>query len=333
MLEGRVWVLRGVYLLFTLFFLLLFYVLWLLGPTGKEALVAIRPGMDAQMVAQVLEEKGLVRSARAFAFYLRSSRRDGLIIPGVYELRGEGAFRMARAISGGMPPLTRTLVFPEGLRAEAYAQRLREAGFPGEAFLALVKNPGPLKPPYVEGETLEGFLFPATYTFNLLAEAEEILKAMLERFEKELTPEVLEGLRRSRLSIYDWVRLASIVQVEAGSEEEMPLIAGVFLNRLRRGMPLQADPTVAYALGKPLNALSRREGDFEVDSPYNTYRHPGLPPTPISNPGRAALRSVLEPVLTDGRGRPLLYFFHAQGRLFTSPDFETHLRLLSQYRP
>ncbi|KGQ22233.1 endolytic transglycosylase MltG [Thermus filiformis] len=331
--EGRSWVLRGVYLLFTLFFLLLAYTLWLLGPTGKEALVRLEPGWDATRVAKLLEEKGLVRSGRLFAYYLRFSRRDRLLVPGAYRLRGEGAFRLARAISGGQPPLSVTLTFPEGLRAVDYAHRLKEAGLDGDGFLDRVRNPGPLKPPYVEGESLEGFLFPATYTFGLLDTPEEVVRAMLRRFEAELTPLVREKLRVRGLSVQAWVTLASIVQVEAGKEEEMPLIAGVFLNRLEQGMPLQADPTVAYALGKPLPELSRKAGDFGVDSPYNTYRYPGLPPTPISNPGRAALLSVLDPVLTDEKGRPLLYFFHAQGRLFTSPDFATHLRLLSQHRP
>ncbi|MER3537452.1 MAG: endolytic transglycosylase MltG [Thermus sp.] len=331
--EGRPWVLRGVYLLFGLFALLLAYALWLLGPTGREGLVRLERGMDASKVARLLEERGLVRSGSLFSFYLRFSRRDRLLVPGVYRLKGEGAFHLARALSGGQPPLTVTLTFPEGLRAVDYARRLSEAGLPGEAFLARVRDPGPLKPPYVEAQSLEGFLFPATYTFDLLAGAEEILKALLRRFEEELTPEVREKLRARGLSVQAWVSLASIVQVEAGSVEEMPRIAGVFLNRLERGMPLQADPTVAYALDKPLDALSRKAGDFLVDSPYNTYRYKGLPPTPISNPGRAALLSVLEPVLTDERGRPLLYFFHAQGRLFTSPDFETHLRLLSLHRP
>lgn len=155
---------------------------------------------------------------------------------------------------------------------------------------------------------------------------------MLRRFAQELSPSVRALLAERGLAVHQWVTLASIVQQEAGSEEEMPYIAGVFLNRLARGMPLQADPTVAYALGKPLPELSRRAGDFAVDSPYNTYRYRGLPPGPIGNPGRKALLAVLNPVRQDERGRPYLYFFHARGRLFLNAEFEAHLRDLVRYR-
>ncbi|AFV75204.1 hypothetical protein Theos_0121 [Thermus oshimai JL-2] len=333
MREGpRAWLWRGVVGLFLTFLLLLFYALWLLGPTGKEALVRVPKGATAQEVARTLEEAGLVRSAYPFSAYLRFSGKARKLVPGVYRLRGEGAFRLARALTGGVRPLTVTLTFPEGLRAQDYARRLQEAGLPGEAFLRLVEDPGPLKPPFVEGRGLEGYLFPATYTFDLLATPEELVRAMLDRFRMELTPEVEEALRRLGLSVHAWVTLASIVQQEAGAEAEMPYIAGVFLNRLERGMPLQADPTVAYALGKPLPALDRRAGDFAVDSPYNTYRYKGLPPGPIANPGRAALRAVLSPKRQDEGGRPYLYFFHARGRLFLNADFEGHLRDLALHR-
>ncbi|WP_198665538.1 endolytic transglycosylase MltG [Thermus sediminis] len=328
----RLWLLWGVVAFFLTFALLLLYALWLLGPTGKEATVRIPRGTTGAEAARILEEAGLLRSGYLFSAYLRFSGRAKRLIPGVYRLQGEGAFRLARALTGGERPLTVTLTFPEGMRAVDYAERLARAGLDGEGFLRLVESPGALKPPYVEGRGLEGYLFPATYPFDLLATPEEVLRAMLRRFEAELTPPVRRLLEERGLSVHAWVTLASIVQVEAGSEGEMPKIAGVFLNRLERGMPLQADPTVAYALGKALPELSRPAGDFAVDSPYNTYRYPGLPPGPIANPGRAALVAVLNPVRADGRGRPYLYFFHARGRLFLNVDYEGHLRDLARYR-
>ncbi|MEZ0348920.1 MAG: endolytic transglycosylase MltG [Thermus sp.] len=331
--EGsRKWLWRGVLALFLTFALLLAYALWLLGPTGKEAVVRIPRGAKGAEVARILEEAGLLRSGHLFSAYLRFSGRERRLVPGVYRLKGEGAFRLARALTGGEKPLTLTLTFPEGQRAKDYAQRLSQAGLDGEGFLRLVENPGPLKPPYVEGRTLEGYLFPATYTFDLLATPEEVVRALLRRFEAELTPPVRALLAERGLSVHAWVTLASIVQAEAGSEAEMPYIAGVFLNRLERGMPLQADPTVAYALGKRLPELSRPAGDFAVDSPYNTYRYKGLPPGPIGNPGRAALLAVLNPIRQDAQGRPYLYFFHARGKLFLNTDFAGHLRDLARHR-
>jgi UPF0755 protein len=331
--EGsRTWLWRGVLALFVTFALLLLYALWLMGPTGKEAMVRIPRGAKGVEAARVLEEAGLVRSGPLFAAYLRFSGRERRLVPGVYRLKGDGAFRLARALTGGEKPLAVTLTFPEGQQAVDYAKRLSQAGLDGEGFLRLAQDPGDLKPPYVEARGLEGYLFPATYTFDLLATPEEVVWAMLRRFEAELTPPVRRLLEERNLSVHAWVTLASIVQVEAGSEAEMPKIAGVFLNRLERGMPLQADPTVAYALGKSLPELSRRAGDFAVDSPYNTYRYRGLPPGPIANPGRAALLAVLNPVRTDEKGRPYLYFFHAKGRLFLNADFEGHLKELARHR-
>ncbi|WP_167764548.1 endolytic transglycosylase MltG [Thermus tengchongensis] len=333
MREGsRTWLWRGVVVLFLTFALLLFYALWLLGPTGKEATVRIPKGATGQEVARILEEAGLLRSGYLFSAYLRFSGRAKRLVPGVYRLEGEGAFRLARALTGGERPLTVTLTFPEGERGVDYARRLSQAGLDGEGFLRLVREPGAVRPSFVEGPTLEGYLFPATYTFDLLVGPEEVVRAMLSRFAAELTPPVRRLLEEQGLSVHAWVTLASIVQAEAGSPEEMPKIAGVFLNRLERGMPLQADPTVAYALGKRLPELSRRAGDFGVDSPYNTYRYPGLPPGPIGNPGRAALLAVLNPVRTDPKGRPYLYFFHAKGRLFLNADFEGHLQDLARHR-
>jgi len=192
--------------------------------------------------------------------------------------------------------------------------------------------PEDLKPPYDEGPTLEGYLFPDTYEIPVDARPEEIIRLMLRRFDRELTPDREARLSVLGLSVHAWVTLASLVQAEAGSEEEMPWIAGVFLNRLEIGMPLQSDPTVAYALGKDLPELDRAAGDFKTDSPYNTYRNKGLPPGPINNPGAAALAAVLNAKRLSPNGKPYLYFFHARGKLYLNETFAGHLRDLNRYR-
>ncbi len=182
---------------------------------------------------------------------------------------------------------------------------------------ALIADPGPLRPPFIpKGVGLEGYLFPASYELPLHATPEGILGAMLSRFERELTPETRAQLDASGLSVHAWVTLASMIQAEAGNYDEMPLIAGVFLNRLELGMPLQSDPTVAYGLNKRLPELSALEGDLERDHPWNTYTRTGLPAGPIGNPGHHALQVVFNPQLTDEAGEPYLYFLHGLGGEF-----------------
>jgi len=307
--------------------------LWyLVAPTGEVAVVRIPKGAGAAQIGRVLEEEGIVRSGRVFALLARVLGAERELRSGVFRLKGEGTLAVIEELKRAEPVATR-LTFPEGWRAKDYAKRLSAAGFDGEGFLRLVENPPPgLKPPYVLGPTLEGYLFPDTYEIPVEAGPEEIVRIMIRRFERELDEERLAELSVLGLSVHAWVTLASIVQAEAGSEEEMPWIAGVFLNRLEVGMPLQADPTVAYALGKDLPELNRYAGDFEVDSPYNTYRAKGLPPGPINNPGRAALLAVLHARRLSPEGKPYLFFFHSRGELYLNETFEGHLRDLNRYR-
>ncbi len=303
-----------------------------LGPTGVVAVVRVPRGAGAVGIGRVLEEKGLVRSGRAFALAARALGAERKLRGGVFRLSGEGTLAVIRQLERAKPVTVR-LTFPEGWRAVDYARRLGEAGFDAEAFLRLaLAPPDDLKPAYDQGPSLEGYLFPDTYRIPLDADARAIVATMLARFDREVTPERTRVLSVLGLSVHGWVTLASIVQAETYRPEEMPWIAGVFLNRLERGMPLQSDPTVAYALDKPLDRLDRAAGDFEVDSPYNTYLHPGLPPGPINNPGEEALRSVLHARRLSPRGRPYLYFFHARGRLYLNETFAGHLRDLNRYR-
>ncbi len=306
------------------------WIAWLLGPTGTSAIVEIPEGAGAQTVGRILEENGLVRSGRAFALYARARGLAGRLQSGYYKLTGEGAAALLEDLTGAGEQVLVRLVFPEGWRAVDYARRLSAAGFDGEGFLEIVDHPpAEWTPAYVEGPTLEGYLFPDTYDLPKGADPAVIVTVMLRRFDREVTPERVEAAKALGLSVHGWVTLASIVQAEAGGAEEMPAIAGVFLNRLEAGMPLQSDPTVAYALGKKLPELDRYAGDFEVDSPYNTYRYPGLPPGPIDNPGLDALLAVLHPVRTGENGLPYFYFFHADGQLYLSSTFNEHLRKLN----
>ncbi|MBF6595287.1 MAG: endolytic transglycosylase MltG [Thermaceae bacterium] len=326
------WILRGVLAMFVVLAALLGYALFLLGPTGKTAEVRIPRGAGASAVGKIMEDAGLVRSASLFALYLRFSNRDKALKPGFYRLEGKGLRAVAVELTDTSSPLTVKITIPEGWRASQIAQRLSDNKLDGAKFLELVNHPPlDLRPPESKGPTLEGFLFPATYEFGLDATPEEIIQTMTRRMAQEFSDQAKAALKKLNLSIQDWITLASIVQAEAGNSSERPAIAGIFLNRLDAGMPLQADPTVAYGLDKRLPELDRAVGDFQKDTPYNSYLRRGLPPGAIGNPGEDALNAVLEPKRTNAKGQPYLYFLHAQGRLFLNVDFQGHLRDTAKY--
>jgi UPF0755 protein len=291
-------------------------VYWALSPVSDSSLLVefeVQPGWGASRVAQELEREGLVRNSLLFSVYLRVRGLDRSIGEGLYDLdRASSAADLAAALERGGRPRVAQVLLPEGMRAGELAKRLEAAGLGlAERYTALIGEPGELRPQYLPVDaTLEGYLFPASYEIPYAEEPQAVLSRMLKRFERELDEEVRAQLQALDMRVHEWVTLASIVQAEAGSDDEMQVIAGVFLNRLDLGMALQSDPTVAYGLGKSLPELDPLAGDIRKDHPWNTYTRPGLPRGPISNPGRAALRAVLAPQRRDERGRQYLYFLH-----------------------
>jgi UPF0755 protein len=318
---------------------------WSLGPVdaGDPSPVPfeVPAGVGASRVARDLEEAGLVRDRRALVAVLRWRGDEGRVGEGLYDLRRDlTVAELADALVRGGRPRTARFVLPEGIRIGEVVARVAAAGW-DEATAAelarLIADPPPeLRPAGVpDGAGLEGYLFPATYELPARFDAGQLASAMVQRFERETNDVVLAELERRGLDLHAWVTLASMVQAEAGDESEMGIIAGVFVNRLEIGMPLQSDPTVAYGLGKELPALDFPGGDFAVDHPWNTYTRPALPVGPIGNPGAAALASVLAPVRTDAAGRPWLYFLHGRdrGTIVFRPnlDLDGHLRDVERY--
>jgi hypothetical protein len=171
-------------------------------------------------------------------------------------------------------------------------------------FVAAARDPSPIKTIDPAAPDLEGYLFPKSYLLPRRTDASRLVRTMTARFEQVFTPAVRQAAEGRGLTVRQVVTLASIVEKEAARPEERPIVAAVYENRLRIGMPLQCDPTVIYALersGKYTGNL-RRE-DLAFDSPYNTYRYPGLPPGPIASPGRASLEAAVHPAQVD-----FLYF-------------------------
>jgi UPF0755 protein len=318
------------------------YAAWALAPVDPaDARVVefeVPRGRSAAGVADDLVAAGLTRDARVARAYLIATGADTRIGEGLYDLRRDQGFPALRdALVEGGRPRTARLLLPEGLRLEGVVARVAAAGW-SEAVAAdlaalLAEPPEALRPEGLpEDATLEGYLFPATYDLPVRQDAAGIARALVDRFERELSDVVRAELVALDLSVHDWVTLASMVQAEAGGDDEMAIIAGVFLNRLDIGMALQSDPTVAYGLGKALPELDFPGGDFGVDHAWNTYTRAGLPTGPIGNPGAAALAAVLTPERHDAEGRPWMYFLHGRdGTFHPNLDYERHLQAVERH--
>ena len=298
------------------------------GSALSEQVFEIRRGENALVVATNLEKAGIVRNRFGFLYALaRLKKLDGGMVAGEYRLAPEVSSReIALRITTGQT-LSRDIrvTFPEGFTALQMADRLTEAGLPGEAFLSLVRKPKEewrsqfsfLQSVTLEGG-LEGFLFPDTYRFDRQVDAERIVEVMLETFEKKAWP-LLSGQTPSRA--YETLILSSIVETEVRSDRDRSFVAGIFLRRLSIGQPLQSDATVKYVLG--LNKIQHSFEETRTDSPYNTYIHKGLPPGPISNPGLSAITATLNPAQND-----TLYFLSdpKTGETIFANTFEEHVR-------
>jgi UPF0755 protein len=245
-----------------------------------------------------------VRYPTAFRLYARLRGDDRRIRAGRYELTpGSGWSEILGALVEGRV-VTVPMTVPEGFRLAQMAPRIaRTSQTTEEAVLEALRRAGVEREFDVPGPGLEGYLFPDTYRFAAGVPVPTIVRAMTRRYRAVWTPERRARLDDLGLTEREAVTLASIVQAEARRSEEMPRIASVYHNRLRRGWPLQADPTVLYALGGYRERLLFAAIDSVADSPYNTYRKRGLPPGPIGAPGEEAIHATLYPA-----SEPYLYF-------------------------
>jgi len=290
--------------------------------------VDVPHGASARSIAGLLAQNGVVRSRLAFEALCRW--RGRALQAGEYFFdHPMTAFEVHRALAEGRV-FELGVTVPEGFTVFEIADLLAQEGLATrEAFLAAVHETTPIRDLAPAAQTLEGFLFPATYKFPRHITAQEIAQAMVRRFRETWQTLPAASVNANGLSVEGVVTLASLVERETSVPDERPLIAAVFTNRLRRGLALQCDPTVIYALklrGKYNGSLS--SADLRLDSPYNTYRHAGLPPGPIANPGEAALRTALAPSQVD-----YVYFVASgQGGHVFSETLEEHNRNVARYR-
>lgn len=296
---------------------------------GARVQVHIPEGAGALEIGKRLHRSGLVDHPRLFAAFARLTGAEGRLKSGDYAFRpGQSWSSILGAIERG-EVITVPVTIPEGFTLDRIAPRLAEVtGVTPDSVLRAARNPALARRLQLPGPTLEGYLFPETYRFARGISLGRAFETMARRFHGFWGPEERSLADSLGLSLREVTTLASIVEREARLPEERRIIAGVFLNRLERGMPLQADPTVRYALGSWEGRLLYRDIQAVADDPYNTYTHRGLPPGPIASPGAGSLRAVLRPADV-----PYLYFVARPdgSHVFTTTQRE-HVRAKNRIR-
>jgi UPF0755 protein len=303
-------------------------------PAGAELPFTIASGESVPSITQRLAREGLIMNPGAFRAYLQYSGLDTRLQAGDYRLSpAMSPMEIAQKMQDATPD---EVVFSilAGWRIEEIAASLPTSGLSisPEAFISTTRLGMPALPvtaDFPELASLEGLLFPGEYIVPRQVNAPDLIQLILARFENELTDELRQAYAGQSISLYEALILASIVERESVMDDEMPIIASVFYNRISAGMKLESDPTVQYAIGYNAtqgtwwtNPLSL--ADLQTESLYNTYIYPGLPPTPIANPGILALRAVAFPAQT-----PYYYFRAAcdrSGRHLFAETYAEHLQ-------
>lgn len=297
--------------------------------TGPDTLIVVPAGSSARAIARQLGEAGVLARPRLFLWGLRFSGDGAALRAGRYLFRRPSSpAELLRTLRKGETELL-WLTLPEGLwLREAVGQISRQLGLDSLDLVRRAQRPQDWTHPFLEGATdLEGYLLPDTYAFEYPPDPELVLGTLLDAFDAALSKLQRQAPEDWHLPPRAWTTLASIVEAEALRDEERGSIARVYLNRLERGMKLEADPTVLYALGWRKPRVYYK--DLDLDSPYNTYRHDGLPPGPICSPGRASLAALLE---RDPGDRNLYFVADGQGGHRFSESFSEHLRNVAALR-
>jgi peptidoglycan lytic transglycosylase G len=302
------------------------------GTSAKPARVILPTGASFSAVTDSLKTHGVITHPASFKMLARVRGVDRSVHAGVYEFpAGTSPWKVLTMLARGQKAALRFTV-PEGLTIPEVASLAAEKlGVPPDSFVAAARDSGAARAQLgVRVPSFEGFLRPETYLLPADIKARELVRLMAEGFKAEWAPvwdARLDSLEMNRVAL---VTLASIVEGEARADEERETIAGVYHNRLRIGMPLQADPTVQYAIllkqGKRKPRLFVK--DYQIASPYNTYLNRGLPPAPVNSPGRRSIEAALYPANV----RYLYFVAGADGRHVFSRTYNEHLRAIRKIR-
>lgn len=299
-------------------------------PDDAKIYITVKPGMSASEVGDMLLARGVIDSKLRFWWMARVKGYAKDFRAGTYLMSSgmDEEAALKKIVSGEVVLIKFTI--PEGFTVRDIANRLAEEGIVDKKeFLKKAKKFTPF--PYMKkgGDiryAAEGYLFPDTYEIHENPTVDNILEVMSSDFDQRLTEEMRARAKEMNLSIHDLVTLASLVEKEARYDADRPIIAQVFLKRLKIGMPLQTDASLQYLMDAPKEDVSI--SDTKIDSPYNTYQNAGLPPGPIANPGMAAIEAVLHPADTD-----YLYFVaDRDGHNHYASTYDEHMALVNEYR-
>ncbi len=300
------------------------------GPTGITGInnVEIRKGLTAKEIAELLKEKGLLRSTVLFTVYTELKGDDLRFKAGTHPLDGTMSMsQIARQLTLNPPlPPDRRVTVIEGLTIREIASVLAaDAGVDSAVFVELAMNRRVAQQFGIDSKTLEGYLFPDTYYVKANSSPMEVIERMTGRFFTVFDDSLRARAGELNMNENEVVILASIIECETAYDDERPFVSQVFHRRLKMGLPLAANPTIQYAIGQKRRVLNE---DLTIASPYNTYIHPGLPPGPVSNPGEKSLRAALYPADTS-----YLYFVaDGKGGHVFSRTLSEHSRAVQQYK-
>jgi len=267
---------------------------WQIHQVNGPLEVMITKGMTPRHMAVQLHESEIIRSESQFLFAAKLLGLTRTLQAGRFQFQGwVSNWSVLKKLSQG-DVVTQLVTIPEGCTAKEIANILQnELGIDPEVYIALVEDMEFAHSLGIQADRLEGYLYPDTYRFHDNQQTDEIIRAMVNQFQKNFCDSLRLRAHEVGFTIHEIVTLASIIEGEAAIPEERSVIAALYLNRMKKRMRLQADPTIQYIISDgPRRLLTR---DLQIDSPYNTYRHLGLPPGPVNNPGIACIRAALYP--------------------------------------
>ena len=321
---------RLVVLLAALFGILLFFlfeVLWAPNDFTGYRFVKVSKGELFPQVVDSLQNAGVIRSPFLFSLAGRFLGYTKRIQIGKYRFHsGMSNREILLDLRFGTTVEYVRVIVPEGLKAKTIASLFaRDVGIDSVKFMNLVNDSSLARRLNVNTKSLEGFLMPRTYTFYWQTDEEEIIKEMVDQFSRVFNDSLKTRTRTLGLTINQVLTLASIVEGESAIDSERSLISGVYYNRLKKGMRLQADPTVQYIIGNGPRRL--KKSDLRIGSPFNTYLHSGLPPGPVNNPGRSAILAALYPQ----KSKFLYFVANGEGGHRFSRTYTEHRRAVQKY--